>query len=777
MVVSEERMAALEARTARLEARMTRLDAVRAAAEPAGRRVEARPDALLEARPQAPLKAPAPASLGARPQRPLEAPAMAPLDAAAMAPSFEAPPASSIDAGFQAAGRGRAAASAPRLEDLLGGRVLGWVGGLAVLVGLLFFLVIAASRGWIGEEARVLMAAGASFALLAAGAWLHERRGRNEAALAATATGIAGLFATVVVAGPVYDLLPALPALAVALAVGATATGLAVRWEAPGIGWLGILGALLAPTLVGAGDDDSAIAFMLVAYGAAGAVMVWQRWHALAGVAFAVAVPQLGWWLLDGPSAAGVVAALSVFGAVTAVAAAGFEWRMRAPQVRVSALVLLALDALALAGLGSLGLDDGGTSLWLAALALVHLAAGLLARRSSRVSRELTLMLAGLGIVLADVAFASVADGLPLVLGWAAGAVGFSALARAARHRADEAVALGGLSGHLLLAVATAVTGAAPVSAMSGAAPDQAAAIAALAALVAAAWAAARLVEPRRPEWRLALDAAALCALLSLSAVALDGVALTLALAGEAAALAALAGRLSNAAGDATGAPPRPGRRERLGAGPDPLPFPAAVVFLGVALTQALAVLAPPSVLVAGLDPVLAAVAGLAAIAGAAVLVARAAPTGTAALVARAAPTGTRVALGATAAAVALYLVSALVVTPFQPGGDASGLPLAQLDVRQQGQALLSALWALAGVAALIAGLVRDTRTLRLGALALLTLTVGKVFAFDLASLTSLYRVGSCIALGLLLLLGAYAWQRIRPRPLPDLRGVPGALR
>ena len=51
-----------------------------------------------------------------------------------------------------------AAAQAARLEDLLGGRVLGWVGGFTVLVGLLFFLVIAASRGWIGEEARVVMA-------------------------------------------------------------------------------------------------------------------------------------------------------------------------------------------------------------------------------------------------------------------------------------------------------------------------------------------------------------------------------------------------------------------------------------------------------------------------------------------------------------------------------------------------------------------------------------------------------------------------------------------
>ena len=194
--------------------------------------------------------------------------------------------------------------------------------------------------------------------------------------------------------------------------------------------------------------------------------------------------------------------------------------------------------------------------------------------------------------------------------------------------------------------------------------------------------------------------------------------------------------------------------------------MPAAVVFLAAALAHALVVLAPPAALVAGLGAVLPAVAGLGAVAAAAVLVARAAPHGPA-----------RTALSGAAALIALYLASAVLVTPFQPGGDASGLPLAELDVRQQGQALLSALWALAGVGALVAGLVRDERALRLGALALLGVTVAKVFAFDLASLTSLYRVGSCMALGLLLLAGAFAWQRIRPRPLPDLRGVPGALR
>src|SRR5262249_38281677 len=130
-------------------------------------------------------------------------------------------------------------------------------------------------------------------------------------------------------------------------------------------------------------------------------------------------------------------------------------------------------------------------------------------------------------------------------------------------------------------------------------------------------------------------------------------------------------------------------------------------------------------------------------------------------------------ALGATAALVALYAASAGLVTPFQPGGETAGLPLAQLGIRQQGQALLSALGARVGLAALVAGLVKDLRALRLAGLALLATAVGKVFLFDLASLTSVYRVASFIALGLLLLCGAFAWQRIRPRPVPDMRRMP----
>jgi uncharacterized membrane protein len=46
------------------------------------------------------------------------------------------------------------------------------------------------------------------------------------------------------------------------------------------------------------------------------------------------------------------------------------------------------------------------------------------------------------------------------------------------------------------------------------------------------------------------------------------------------------------------------------------------------------------------------------------------------------------------------------------------------------------------------------------------------VFLYDLSILTSIYRVISFLVLGGLLLAGAFAYQRLRPPPPPDLRSV-----
>ena len=64
----------------------------------------------------------------------------------------------------------------------------------------------------------------------------------------------------------------------------------------------------------------------------------------------------------------------------------------------------------------------------------------------------------------------------------------------------------------------------------------------------------------------------------------------------------------------------------------------------------------------------------------------------------------------------------------------------------------------------MVIGLLRDRRQLRLGGLFLLGIAVVKVFIVDLRTLGSIYRVGSFIALGLLLIAGAFAYQRVSRR-------------
>jgi uncharacterized membrane protein len=122
-----------------------------------------------------------------------------------------------------------------------------------------------------------------------------------------------------------------------------------------------------------------------------------------------------------------------------------------------------------------------------------------------------------------------------------------------------------------------------------------------------------------------------------------------------------------------------------------------------------------------------------------------------------------------TVATMPLYLASVALITVFQPALSA-GIAVLDLGVQQQGQLLMSALWTVSGFACLVVGLRRDLRGMRLGGLVLLLISAAKVFLYDLATLTSVYRVASFIVLGLLLLAGAFAYQRLRPPPLIDLR-------
>ena len=503
--------------------------------------------------------------------------------------------------------------SAPiSVEDLLGGRVLGWVGGAAVVLGVVFFLVMAANRGWIDETTRVLLAFVGSTALLGTGLYLHERQGRTQAALAAVATAIAALYVTLTAATQLYDLVDPVLALVFAALVGAVATAIAVRWDEPVVAGIGIVGALVAPVLVDAGTDSASLAFMAVALVSAVGVLLWRRWSWLGLVAFVVSAPQLLAWLDDEHDqrlglSLGVLAA---FWLLYVIAAIGYELRVPTAKLRLTSASLLLANAALLAGAGWGMLDNtdhsGAATAWVIGAAALHVGGGIPAY-GGRMSKEIAALIMAVGTALAAIGLALAIGGPALVAAWSA-----------------EALVL--------------------------------------------AWAARRIGDPR--------------------------------------------GQIASAA------------------------------FFALAVAHTVIFEAPPDALRSGVDDL-----GVAALAVAIVGATAVALNRLAAL------PELRLAYLGVAATAALYLPSLAIVSAFD--GD-------ELEPGQTPQVVLSAFWAVTGLAGIVVGLLRDVRLLRLGGLGLLLLAAAKVFVYDLSELESVYRALSFIALGLLLLGGAFAYQRIR---------------
>jgi uncharacterized membrane protein len=510
------------------------------------------------------------------------------------------------------------------LEELLGGRLLAWVGGLAVLLGIVFFVAMAVRRGWIDEETRVVLAFLGSGVLVGLGLYLFTRQGQTHASLAAVASGLAGLYASDVAATRLYDLVSPAVGLGCAGLVGVLGTVIAIRWQTELVGALGILGALASPILVRAETSNETLAFMAIALVAAVGVLLWQRWDWLAAGAFLLSAPQLVVWLEDTYDDRLVLAlvVLTLFWALYVVAAIGYELRVPIATLRASSAMLLLADAVLFAGAGWLMLDESGhengATAWVVGTALAHIILGGFGFRQ-RMSREIAALVAAVGIGLSAVAAGLALDGPALVVGWSVEAAVLAWVASATRER-----------------------------------------------------------------------------------------------------------------------------RAVLG----------TVAFLALAGGHILTIEAEPASLYRGVDDLGEAAVGLVVFAAAAFVAARLIPGDTPGL---ARPdVGLRPILAAAAAIAIVYLGSVAIVDLTRE--EASD------DPGQTPQVLLSAYWSVLGFSALLYGLLWDRRPLRLAGFALLALAIAKVFVVDLAALESIYRVLSFIALGLLLLAAAFAYQRIRAR-------------
>ena len=212
------------------------------------------------------------------------------------------------------------------------------------------------------------------------------------------------------------------------------------------------------------------------------------------------------------------------------------------------------------------------------------------------------------------------------------------------------------------------------------------------------------------------------------TALILDGPSLVVAFCAEAALLAWVSARAS----------------ERIGSLP-------AFGYFGAAIVHALAIEAPIEALSDGVRSFPDAAVALLVIAATAIWLGRITPASALGGLGEIPLSRVSTWVGATSV---MYLVSIAIVDGLGAG-------------EQRAQTTLSAFWAVVGLGLVVWGLGKGVRESRLAGLGLLGLAIVKLFVYDLANLSSINRAASFVVVGLLLLAGAYAYQRVR-RSVPD---------
>lgn len=634
----------------------------------------------------------------------------------------------------------RPAPPPPDFATSVGPRILIAVGALAVVVALGFFVKLAWENDWVGPTGRVLLGALLGVGLVAAGARLMGREYRPLGQGLAGA-GLATLYLSAFGAHAFYGLIGRTPSGILLALITVNAVVLAVRLEARLLAVLAWVGAYLTPVLLSTGEDRALALFVYLALLAAGALALerWRSWGETVPLAFSGTVLLYAGWFITfyrparlGDAALGLLLftglfalgpvrrrgvlvpamafAALVFGGLTALVIAVETDRPAALLGLLLAYSLLATAARPRwSGAEALGVSAGG-------LACLSWLAAFFSRGREAEACLLAVPLAGYFLVMLVVRglVRRRRLGLPDLLCHAASAAFLWAVLFRAFYETRPSL-LGGLS--VALAAVYLVLG--------------------LAAL--------RETPEDALQVRTTLGLAAVFLTLAIPVqLGLHGI--TLAWAAEGVVLLALGLRFESG-------------RARLG----------AYGVLALAVLRLFVRHLPLHPSSAAFQPVLNPGFGtwlfvILALAAAAILLRRGGD-GLA---------GGEQAVAGLVWAVALVLLFGLLTGETQAAfqerlrvartlGDAAAARYARLT----GGLALSVLWTVFATALLAAGLGFRNRPLFYTAYGLFAVTAAKVVLWDLATLETVYRIGSFLALGVLLMAGAYLNIRFRERLLP----------
>ena len=175
-----------------------------------------------------------------------------------------------------------------------------WIGGLALFLGVAFFVKYSFEHDLIPPELRVAIGFIAGLGLLVGGVVLHRRKQYVVGAQALCGTGVVILYAVTFACRSIYkfEFFGLIPTFLLMALITTTAFLIAVRLDALVVAILGMLGGFLTPYLLSTGEDNPFGLFGYIALLVAGLILVAmnRRWHFLTALAAAgTAIMQIGW--------------------------------------------------------------------------------------------------------------------------------------------------------------------------------------------------------------------------------------------------------------------------------------------------------------------------------------------------------------------------------------------------------------------------------------------------------------------------------------------------
>ncbi|MES2707572.1 MAG: DUF2339 domain-containing protein [Verrucomicrobiota bacterium] len=186
------------------------------------------------------------------------------------------------------------------LEQFLGVRMFAWVGGLALFLGVVFFVKYAFDQNLIPPAVRTAMGFLTGLALTTGGLWLHRKGTYAVMSRTLCATGMLVLYGVTFAAHALYKFpfFSAVPTFLLMALITAVSFLLAVRLKALEVAFLGMLGGFLAPVLCSTGQDNPLALFTSTALLDIGLLAVARRcrWPFLAAfAALGTLITQFGW--------------------------------------------------------------------------------------------------------------------------------------------------------------------------------------------------------------------------------------------------------------------------------------------------------------------------------------------------------------------------------------------------------------------------------------------------------------------------------------------------